>query len=171
MTRSSEHRPIHPQRHGPVMKTLIRLAVAALTIHAAPALAQTRTATGSIQIERALTMSSVQPMSFVAARRNIQAAAGEDSAVGTPAVIDITGDPGRIYRIRLPASIEAETGEGLIDGFRVWSETAGDVSRTLAGRLNEQGTDRLHISGSLSHVAGVSFTDLRAAVPVSVDYE
>ena len=156
------------------MKTFVPLILILAVFAASPSLAQTRTATGAIQIERALTMTSVQPMTFVAAPRNLQGANGangsEDGAASAPAIIDITGDPGRIYRIRLPPSIDAQGG-GLIDGFRVWSETAGDVSRTLAGRLNDQGTDRLHITGALTHVSTLAFSDLRAAVPVRVDYE
>jgi len=157
------------------MKTFIPLTFILAVFAASPSLAQTRTATGAIQIERALTMTSVQPMTFVAAPRNLQGANGvngsEEAPASAPAIIDITGDPGRIYRIRLPPSIEAQAGKGLIDGFRVWSETAGDVSRTLAGRLNDQGTDRLHITGALTHVSTLAFSDMRAAVPVRVDYE
>lgn len=143
---------------------------------APPAEAQTRVATSAIQVERALTLSNVQSMSFVATRRNIEGAAAgaaleTTDASSAPAVIDITGDPGRVYRIQLPVAISAEIANSVIDGFQVWSETMGDVSSTMTGKLNSEGRDRLRISGVLTTSAGLVITDVSTAVPVSIDYE
>jgi hypothetical protein len=142
---------------------------------AGPAGAQTRNATGAIQVERALKLSTVQSMSFIATRRNIDDGApvtrGDGDASDAPAVIDIAGDPGRVYRIQLPEAIDTELAQGVITGFRVWSETVGDVSTTMTGRLNAEGHDRLRISGVLSTAHGVIITDVQAAVPVNIDYE
>ena len=152
-----------------------------LVTPAGPVLAQSRgaTATGAIQVERALTLSNVQSMSFVATRRNVdEAAAPNGTNTGAdgdtsdaPAVIDITGDPGRVYRIQLPETIDTDLSEGVITGFQVWSETVGDVSTTMAGRLNAEGHDRLRISGVLTAARGMIITDVQTAVPVSIDYE
>lgn len=141
---------------------------------AGPALAQSRRAeaTGAIQVERALTLSNVQSMTFAANRRtasNDPAANADTSDV--PAVIDITGDPGRVYRIQLPSTIDTELSEGVISGFQVWSETVGDVTRTMTGRLNAEGHDRLRISGVLTTARGMIITDVQTAVPVNIDYE
>ena len=155
------------------MRPLIPATLLALLI-AAPTIAQTRVATGSIQVERALTLSNVQSMSFVATRRNIAGSSmvEEPAAASTaPAVIDITGDPGRIYKIQLPETVSAEVADTVIDGFQVWSETMGDVTTTMSGRLNSEGRDRLLISGVLTGASGMIITNVSAAVPVSIDYE
>lgn len=155
------------------MRPLIPLTLLAMLV-AAPALSQTRVATGTIRVERALTLSNVQSMSFVATRRSIGGATivEEPAAASTaPAVIDITGDPGRIYKIQLPETISAEVADTVIDGFQVWSETMGDVTTTMSGRLNSEGRDRLLISGVLTGATGMIITNVSAAVPVSIDYE
>ena len=155
------------------MRPLIPATLLALLI-AAPTIAQTRVATGSILVERALTLSNVQSMSFVATRRNIAGSSmvEEPAAASTaPAVIDITGDPGRIYKIQLPETVSAEVADTVIDGFQVWSETMGDVTTTMSGRLNSEGRDRLLISGVLTGATGMIITNVSAAVPVSIDYE
>lgn len=155
------------------MRQLASLTILALFI-AAPTMAQTRVATGTIQIERALTLSNVQSMSFVATRRNLGGASivEEPAAASTaPAVIDITGDPGRVYKIQLPETINAEAADTVIDGFKVWSETMGDVTTTMSGRLNSEGHDRLLISGVLTGASGMIISNVSAAVPVSIDYE
>lgn len=155
------------------MRRLLALIVIAVAF-AAPAMAQTRVASGTIQIERALTLSNIQPMSFLATRRNVAGTGVVEEPGGAstaPALIDITGDPGRLYRIQLPEAVNAEIADSVIDGFQVWSETMGDVTRTMTGRLNSEGHDRLRISGVLTTTAGMVITDVSTAVPVSIDYE
>jgi hypothetical protein len=145
-----------------------------MSAFAAPAMAQTRVANGTIQVERALTLSNVQPMSFVATRRNVAGATAVEEPGGAstaPALIDITGDPGRLYRIQLPEAVSAELADSVIDGFQVWSETMGDVTKTMTGRLNSEGHDRLRISGVLTTTAGMTISNVSTAVPVSIDYE
>lgn len=147
------------------------LAVVLVCAAAGPASAQTREAAGSIRIERALTLSSIRSMTFVAVPKATTSGAEIEGVASASAVIEITGDPGRSYRIRLPAAIETSLAAANIGRLRVWSETAGDVTDTLFGRLNDQGRDRLHIAGDLTVPSGVSLTDLSASVPLSVDYE
>ncbi len=160
---------------------LTAVAILAIAVSGSPALAQSRraNATGAIQVERALTLSNVQSMSFVATRRNADGAPAPNAttadpnrdASDAPAVIDITGDPGRVYRIQLPETIDTQRSAGVISGFQVWSETVGDVSRTMTGRLNAEGHDRLRISGVLTTASGMIITDVQTAVPVNIDYE
>ncbi len=164
------------------LKACILIGAAALLLPP-PAMAQAAppsrraNATGAIQVERALTLSNVQSMSFVATRRNLDRGTGNGveatnaDASDAPAVIDITGDPGRVYRIQLPATIDTTLSDGVISGFQVWSETVGDVSRTMTGRLNAEGHDRLRISGILTTAHGMVITDVQTAVPVNIDYE
>lgn len=131
-------------------------------------LAQSRMAEGAITIERALTVSTVRPLSF-----------GRTSADGVPlpaglatdAVIQITGDPGRVYRVRLPAAVRTESPAATIDSFTIRSDNSGDISETLTARMDLAGQDRLHISGSLRQSSGIIITDVTAAIPLSVDYE
>ena len=112
----------------------------------------------------------------MAARRNIQSTASTAAepttgASSAPAVIDIIDDPGRIYRVQIQEGINAEIDEGVIHGFQVWSETMGDVSTTVTGRLNDEGHYRLRISGVLTTTASGFVTNVSTAVPVGIDYE
>jgi len=169
-----------PHRAASLAASLVAGLIVAMSL-SGPVLAQSRrsNATGAIQVERALTLSNVQSMSFVATRRNVDGAAAPNGtaadptgdASDTPAVIDITGDPGRVYRIQLPTTIDTQLSEGVISGFQVWSETVGDVSKTMTGRLNADGHDRLRISGVLTTAHGMIITDVQTAVPVNIDYE
>lgn len=132
------------------------------------AAAQSRLADSTIVIERALTLSAVRPLTFARSSPNGGAL---HSAGFEEAVIQVTGDPGRLYRVRLPETIATSTPGTIIDGFTVWSDSSGDISRSLSGRIDATGRDRLRIGGSLRHSNGIILTDVTAAIPVSVDYE
>lgn len=139
-----------------------------VTVLASPAMGQSRMATSSITVERPLSVISVRPMSFSATAMSANVPAS--SATGE-AIIQITGDPGRIYRVRLPAMIEADTAGSSIDSFTIRSDNAGDISTTLTARMDDAGQDRLHVGGLLRRVGGLMVTDVRAAIPLSIDYE
>ncbi|RZJ88155.1 MAG: hypothetical protein EON88_21715 [Brevundimonas sp.] len=85
-----------------------------------------------------------------------------------PAVIRIAGDPGRIYRIRLPEG--EDQGVALIENLKILSVNAGDISRTRAGRLDADGRDLLRVSGQFRMRAGADAEPI-AALPLSIDYE
>lgn len=146
-------------------KSLISLIILAWSGDAA---AQSRLADSTIVIERALTLSSVRPLTFARSSAN---GGAPHSAGFEEAVIQVTGDPGRLYRVRLPETIATSTPGTTIDGFTIWSDSSGDISRTLSGRIDATGRDRLRIGGSLRHSSGIILTDVTAAIPVSVDYE
>jgi len=132
------------------------------------ALAQSRIADGAVTIERALTISTVRALSF----GRVSANGGTIPASGsTDAIIQVTGDPGRQYRVRLPAAISTSTPGISIDSFTIWSDNSGDISNTLTARMDGSGQDRLRIGGSLRRSSTLVITDVTTAIPLSVDYE
>ncbi len=149
------------------MKRTILLAMIATGL-TSPVLGQTRPATGSLTIERPLTIVAVRPMRFDRADSGIDAV---PSRSATEAIIQITGDPGRIYRVRLPETIDADDAGSLIGSFTIWSDNAGDISQTLTAHMDSEGVDRLHVAGLLRRVDGIAVTDVLAAIPLSIDYE
>lgn len=152
------------------MIRLLSLIVIGLCLASDPALAQARRAraTSTIAIERAVTVSGVRPMSFREVGGEVDAVSGGG---GTEAIIEVTGDPGRVYRVRLPDMIAAGAEGATIDSFTLRSDNSGDISETLSARMDAHGFDRLHVGGRLRRTAGLVITEVRAAVPVSIDYE
>lgn len=132
------------------------------------ALAQSRIANSTVTIERALTISTVRALSFGRAPANGSTVPASGS---TDAVIQVTGDPGRLYRVRLPAAIATSTPGITVDSFTIWSDNSGDISNTLTARMDGSGQDRLRIGGSLRRSSTLVITDVTTAIPLSVDYE
>ncbi|WP_395652287.1 hypothetical protein [Brevundimonas sp.] len=164
------------------MKTLLML-VGLTTGLATPTLAQTRQAEATVTIERSVGVSEISRMVFNASSTQQTATATATAAPppeqtslmdqrGTasdaPAVIRISGDPGRAYRVNLPGSIAAPQTNATITGFSVWSQNSGDITSSLTARMDGSGRDTLHVTGFLSSVA---FTNVTAAVPIVVNYE
>lgn len=83
----------------------------------------------------------------------------------------MTGDPGRLYRVRLPAAFASSTAGVTVDSFTIWSDDSGDTSNTLTARMDGSGQDRLRIGGSLRRSSTLVITDVTTAIPLSVDYE
>ena len=139
---------------------------------AAPAFAQNAesppNANASLTIERSLTIAAVQPMSFNPVSTSTGVVVTTQS--GT-AIIRVSGDPGRVYRVNLPAEIVASPGDRLVDVLAVISDNSGDITRNLTARMNAEGSDRLQITGLLSQPSGIALTNVSAAVPIGVDYE
>ena len=88
-------------------------------------------ATGAIQVERALTLSNVQSMSFVATRRNVDNGTGNGveatnaDASDAPAVIDITSGNNQTFTTRCCAAgpgYDLASGWGLIQPSAVQRE-------------------------------------------------
>lgn len=153
---------------------VLRLAVLALAFQSVAAQAQTRQTESSIRIERSVGVTTMARMAF-AADDGAPPRPGETSVSETggttasaPAVIQVTGDPGRTYRINLPASLSAPMTNATISQFRVWSQNTGDISNTLTSHMDDRGQDTLRVTGVLSTV---SFEDVTAAMPITVNYE
>ena len=140
----------------------------ALSLVATPLLAQSQTSTGSITIERALTVDALRPMAFRGPGSSIDPIS---SNVVTEAVVEVTGDPGRVYRVSLPRSIDADLIGSVSDTFTLRSENLGDITETMTSRMNADGFDRLYIGGRLRGKSAVLITGVVTAVPVTVDYE
>ena len=147
--------------------TLIALA-AALVLPCATAEAQTHVATGSLTIERALTVNTVRPMAFGAVGGQVDPFS---TSMASEAIIEVTGDPGRLYRITLPASIAADQMGSTVDSFTLRSQNSGDITHTLTAHMNALGTDRLHIGGRLRGAHGMQIVGVKAVVPLTIDYE
>lgn len=149
-----------------MIRTLLcALAFAAL---AGQVQAQSRSAVSALTIERPLQVSTVRPLTFGPSQVDGTIASPTNP---TEAVIQVTGDPGRIYRVRLPAAIATGVPGATIEGFTIWSDNSGDISRTLTARMDDVGHDRLHIGGSLRRSGTLVLTEVTAAIPLSVDYE
>jgi hypothetical protein len=153
------------------------LALLALLFQGVAVQAQTRQTESSISIERSVGVTTVARMAFAAAEAGEQppprpgeanAPRPRSTSSSAPAVIQVTGDPGRAYRINLPTSLSAPMGNATISQFHVWSQNAGDISETLTSHMDDQGQDTLRVTGVLSTV---SFEDITAAMPVTVNYE
>lgn len=147
-------------------RLVVSILILLLGLAASPVLAQV--AGGSITIERALTVASARPMAFGLSDEGVDAvASGEISE----AIIEVSGDPGRVYRIHLPDSVAAGPEGAFVEDFTLRSENSGDISRTLIARMDANGFDRLHVGGRLRHRGGISFSDINAAIPLTIDYE
>ena len=144
------------------------LLILALMCAAGPAFAQSRPATAALTVERALTMTGVQPMTFDAGHREVDAIA---SSSVSEAIIEVTGDPGRVYRVRLPETVAADDAGTTIGSFTLRSDNSGDISESLTARMDANGFDRLHVGGRLIRAPGLIITEVSAAVPLSIDYE
>lgn len=150
------------------------LAIFALSFHCLDAQAQTRQTESSIRIERSVGVTTMARMAFAAddgkpprpGEASVSEARGTTSSA--PAVIQVTGDPGRTYRINLPTSLSAPMTNATISQFRVWSQNSGDISDTLTSHMDRAGRDTLRVTGVLSTV---TFEDVTAAMPITVNYE
>ena len=87
-----------------------------------------------------------------------------------PALIRVSGDPGRLYRIRIPLTSDLASGAARINDLRILSVNAGDVSMSGVARMDHQGQDLLQISGSL-RTSDNGRAETPPALPLSIDYE
>lgn len=121
-------------------------------------------ARAAMTVQRSLSVATISPMRF---ERDAGAAAlsaqNDGMTTERPAVIRLSGDPGRAYRIRLP---RREASFDAVEGLQILSANDGDISLSLGGRLNAQGHDVLEIRGRLRAQTGHV-----AALPLSIDYD
>lgn len=98
--------------------------------------------------------------------------AGEAQCMPHPAKFEVSGEPGRSYRVSLPRQITAygvRTGAGLIVGsLDVRSVNA--ASSQGEGRLDNGGHDNFFVGGVLQVPAGTTPDVFRAELPVIVTY-
>lgn len=137
------------------------------------ALAQTAAPppTGSITVQNRLNVATIRPMQFQTRVGGGSLAVSVDGLAAAPAMIQISGDPGRIYRIRVPRLVTSTGDIATISDLQVWSENSGDISGTGVGRLNADGQDLLRISGELRILRSDGGQEGIATLPLSIDYE
>lgn len=82
-----------------------------------------------------------------------------------PALIQISGDAGRLYRIQVRESGGPFVGNDL----RIWSTNTGDISESHISTTDAHGRDLLHISGRLTRRVGS--TGDRRTLAVSIQYD
>lgn len=152
------------------MKTL-RLLILAGLVAGVPAAAAAQSSNGSatLTVQRGLSIASVSPMRLQPNEANVALSVSGSNLVDAPAMIQISGDPGRVYRIRLPQD-QSDEGVPVIEDLKIWSATSGDISETRVARLDLQGQDLLRVSGRLRVRIGDD-GEAVAALPLSIDYE
>lgn len=89
----------------------------------------------------------------------------------TPAVRTISGEPGKIYRIIVPASAVSSQGGHLVNAFTLWTENGGNITTTRVGQLNASGTDVLRIGATINLPKGTKQETYTVNVPISILYE
>jgi hypothetical protein len=150
------------------MMRLFNLAWITMLVLAFPVEAQ-ETARATISIERSLSIVSVRPIQLSPEDRVATLSLSAQLRPNAPAVIRVTGDPGRIYRIRVPRILTSSEGVALVEDLKIWSENTGDVSATRTSHMDMDGRDLLRVSGRLRPSG--SAADTVAALPLSIDYE
>jgi hypothetical protein len=151
------------------MMILRILSLAALLFACAlPALAQ-EPARASLSVERSLSIASVRPIQLSPDDPVATLSMRADIRPDAPAVIRIAGDPGRLYRIRVPRTLASSEGVILVEDLQIWSENTGDISKSRTSRMDFEGRDLLHVSGRLRPPTGAG--EPIAALPLSIDYD
>lgn len=147
--------------------SILILSLAAALAGAAPAF--TQTADSSLTVQRSLSVATVRATQVASpgqgATLSLRALVDPDA----PAEVQVTGDPGRVYRIRIPTSLMAADGQTIIDDLKIWSANSGDVSTTRVAHMDLQGRDLLRITGRLRLADGAILDAV--SLPLSIDYE
>jgi len=151
--------------------TPFRLLILAALIAGTPAvaLAQSENSSASLTVQRGLSIATVSPMRLQPNEPGVALSVTGSNLVDAPAMIQISGDPGRVYRIRLPHD-EADGDVAVIEDLKIWSANSGDISETRVARLDLQGHDLLRVSGRL-RIRLDHDGEAVAALPLSIDYE
>jgi hypothetical protein len=147
------------------MMRLIFPAVAAVAL-AHPQAAGAEPAHTTLTVVRSLTIAAVRPIQLTPESLDRPLRVSAEILVDAPAIIQIAGDPGRVYRIRAPQALVTARGETVLDDLRLWSANTGEVSSSRAGRMDANGRDVLHVTGRLTSAATG-----RASLPISIAYE
>ncbi|WP_395945796.1 hypothetical protein [Brevundimonas sp.] len=144
------------------------IVLASLGLAGAPVSAQT--ADASLTVQRSLSVVTVRPILLASPGRgttlSLRALVDRDA----PAEIQVTGDPGRVYRIRVPRTLVSSDGRALVEDLRIWSVNAGDVSTTRVSHMDLQGRDLLRVTGQL-RLEGSEAVLEAVSLPLSIDYE
>lgn len=122
-----------------------------------------------LNVQRSLSVATFRPMRLEAVEQVGSLALSGSSIADAPAMIQVSGDPGRIYRIRLPQTLGSD-GVAVIENLSILSATSGDISSTRVAHMDLQGRDMLRVSGRLTVRVGDENRTI-ATLPLSIDYE
>lgn len=89
----------------------------------------------------------------------------------TPLIRKVTGDAGRSYRVTVPSVAYTSVGGLSVRRFTLWSQTAGDITKTGIGVLDNTGADLLRIGATLTVPSGTPNAIYSSSVPITVAYE
>ncbi|RZJ19678.1 MAG: hypothetical protein EON91_00160 [Brevundimonas sp.] len=153
------------------MRGMISLALLALTAGASAAQAQQATANASLRVVDSYAVSATQPMRLARTASLRPSPTAPVSQPDAPAVIQVTGDAGQSYRVRVPRFVPASQDATVVEGVSVWSANAGDVSDTGMARMDAEGRDTLRVVGRLSLLGLDGVSNAVTALPLSIDYE
>lgn len=153
--------PLHP------VAFLLALFIAAVAVPTAHA--EVGSAAASLDVQRSLSIASARPIRLLDESSASLTVEG-DIRPDAPALIRVSGDPGRLYRIRIPLTSDLASGAARISDLRILSVNAGDVSMSGVARMDHQGQDLLQISGSL-RTSDNGRAETPPALPLSIDYE
>lgn len=85
------------------------------------------------------------------------------SLINAPALIQVSGDANRVYRIQVAGPV------AVTQALKIVSANSGDITVTHTAAMDEYGRDLLQITGDVSALCTGDCTDIR--VPLSVAYE
>lgn len=148
---------------------VLALAVSALAAGAAAA-QSSQTADSTLTVQRSLSVVAVRSIQITSPGRAANLSLSAFADPDAPAEIRVTGDPGRVYRIRVPGALISSDGAAIVEDLKIWSLNAGDVSTTRVSHMDMEGRDLLRITGRL-RLEGKDPTLESAPLPLSIDYE
>lgn len=141
-----------------------------LGLTAMPSLAQT--ARSSLEIQRSLSVAAVhvisaRPDQLSASLSVVSDTSGSDA----PSVVMVRGDPGRVYRIRVPDTLVSDQGVSILEDLQIWSANAGDVSVSRVSHMDLDGRDLLRITGRVRQGGSTQKGGIITSLPLTIDYE
>lgn len=155
-----------------MMRHFMILGCAVLGLATTPARAQQQaTATAGLRVVDSYAVSATQPMRLARTSGLRASPTAPASQPDAPAVIQVTGDAGQAYRVRVPRFVPSAQDATVVEGISVWSANAGDVSDTGMARMDAEGRDTLRVVGRLSLLGMEGAANGVTALPLSIDYE
>ena len=83
----------------------------------------------------------------------------------------LSGEPGRLYRVTVPASTYTTTGRLLVNAFTLWTANRQDVSSTKMSVFDKKGADTLRLGATLRVPKNTPLAQYDAQVAVTISYE
>lgn len=123
----------------------------------------------TLSVQRSLSVATVRPMRIEVVSGEVGLSVSSENLADAPAMIQVTGDPGRVYRIRVPRSLDDQD-LSVVEDLTIWSSNTGDITASRVSHLDPYGRDMLRVMGRLRLRPGQAAEDV-ASLPLSIDYE